>query len=744
MYHSEFSKAESACLKIPLDFLAAAEADQDPQLAAELWKKGGNGVAGTCVPIVYSPRLVDSQLAYRVNVEVIGKRECRTSVRQHLRNIIDGFDDSGGSFSLADDEGPESITVFKNLFHGYSEFASDDAIFAFLEFKHDASDPPSSAEQERIIDTCISWADERRLETAAKFPIYPDDVTELWSKKAPFANDETTMVNTELDFNPTLLVGRIKIFGEFRVRYSIGDCPGLEDINKDCETKAERYLQDCKAVIVVEEIIRAGDSKFLKRFLKDCHENRPDQRIFIVLTKGDTGLNSADRLKISFKEHEIADLDWLARHKEEVGRAKDNYKPVQFEERERYACEIAYIELEEREIRAGERSRRIEDLLKSRYAGISDNLIVKTTCAHDYMRHIQGYCRFTTHDLPLSVESTQIPSLVEELADIANERVKDDLKRLHKQTLPELFSSVRLLGITTSITARARPRFNFHKYEELFMARLQARFDTIEEKEIRPIEAAIQGAIPSWKREARGCFSEWQNLSYQSVRCFLNKQGNHRVKEKLKSVRSTDPKPSWNKELLCPIKKTMNPLFEELWKGFIIATNILASNLAENVNDFLRELNESTKYLGNENFTANLQHRRPQLNNMFKKQLYLIETIRYLRGRFTGDLNGDYFPDAMAKHYMATLQAEAESGTKPGSLWASRLRTFKNRVCGTDSPYKCLLTMFRSDWKELKKECLEGGKLATETDMKEIKASYEQIGTSERQNSAVMMTRPDL
>ncbi|CAN9136661.1 unnamed protein product [Alternaria sp. RS040] len=220
IYHSEFSKAESACLKIPLDFLAAAEADQDPQLAAQLEKRvgtvignyqskpesvavvgktgqgksrlidaimgidqiaksGGNGVAGTCVSIVYSPRPVNSQLAYRVNVEVIGKRECRTSVRQHNHNIIDGFDDSEGSLSLADDEGPDSITVLKNLFHVYSESASDDAIFAFLGFKHDASDPPSSAEQENIIDNCISRAEKRRLKIAAKFPIYPDNVNEL-------------------------------------------------------------------------------------------------------------------------------------------------------------------------------------------------------------------------------------------------------------------------------------------------------------------------------------------------------------------------------------------------------------------------------------------------------------------------------------------------------------------------------------------------------------------------------------
>ncbi|CAN9136593.1 unnamed protein product [Alternaria sp. RS040] len=112
----------------------------------------------------------------------------------------------------------------------------------------------------------------------------------------------------------------------------------------------------------------------------------------------------------------------------------------------------------------------------------------------------------------------------------------------------------------------------------------------------------------------------------------------------------------------------MNPLFEELWKSVTTAMNILASNLAENVDDFLRELDEATKYLGNETSTANFQHRRPQLNNMFKKQLYLIATIRSFRGRFTGDLNDYYFPDAMGEHYMAALQAEAESGTRPGSL----------------------------------------------------------------------------
>ena len=183
-------------------------------------------------------------------------------------------------------------------------------------------------------------------------------------------------------------------------------------------------------VIAVEEITQAGDNSFLNWFLQDRCKNRSDQRIIVVLSKGDTGLNSADRTKTSFEEHEIADLDWLARRKEIVGRAKGNYERTQFEERKRYACEIAYIDLEEREIHARERSRRIEDQLRSRYAGLSDNFIVRTTSANDYMRHVQGYNRYTANDLPLSVQSTQVPSLIKDLADVANDRAKDHLMRL--------------------------------------------------------------------------------------------------------------------------------------------------------------------------------------------------------------------------------------------------------------------------------------------------------------------------
>ena len=403
-------------------------------------------------------------------------------MRQHLGNIIVGFEEHGASSPWANDQASDSMKVLTGLFRGHSEFASEDAIRALLGYKSGTSESPSLEKRRNALRACIEWAEERRLEIPAVSKIHTTNVTELWHKIAPFANDETTTGNNVLDFKPTLLVGKIEIFGEFRVRCSLGDCPGLDDINEDRKTKAKRYLEDCKVVIAVEEITQAGDNSFLNWFLQDRCKNRPDQRVIVVLSKGDTGLNSADRTKTSFEEHEIADLDWLARRKEIVGRAKGNYERTQFEERKRYACEIAYIDLEEREIRARERSRHIEDRLRSRYAGISDNFIVRTTSANDYMRHVQGYNRYTANDLPLSVQSTQVPSLIKDLADVANDRAKDHLKRLCGQMLPELLSFAELVRSTILITSRARPNFNPHEYDKVFRA-LHEAINRLEEVE---------------------------------------------------------------------------------------------------------------------------------------------------------------------------------------------------------------------------------------------------------------------
>jgi hypothetical protein len=488
--------------------------------------------------------------------------------------------------------------------------------------------------------------------------------------------------------------------------------------------------------LVVEDIMRAGDSSFLANFLEDRHRRRPDQRIIVVLSKGDANLNlnASHRYNTSFDEQEIADLDWLAQRKEEVRTKKNSYSPIQYEQRDACVREITFIDLEQRELYARERGRRIGAMLKSRYAHLGDKLTVISVCAEDYMKSIEGYCPFTDSPLPLSVESTQIPTLVRELADIGDDRVKNDLIRLYGRTLPELFSFVELACSTTSTTIHTGPKFDFHTYEIAFEKQLVAALDAFERNEIRPLQSAIQGSMQSWKDEARSCFADWNKLHGNTVRCFLNKQGNHKTK--------AEPGPSWNRRLLGPAQKTIDPLYKQLVAAVDPAMQSLTYHMDGDVVDFLKELRSAVEDLDSDAFEANLEDKKPQLNAMFDfvgKELSKV--LRFMRGRLTEDGNGDFFPAAMKKHYSAASKAKAMGKMKAKEV---QLQSLEVRVCGTKSAYEVIHVKFNECWASLKKTCLETGRKAIATNMEQIKASYKQLGTLEQQDDAVMRMRVNL
>lgn len=106
------------------------------------------------------------------------------------------------------------MKVLTGLFRSRSEFTSEDAIRTFLGYTTGTSELQSLEKQINALRACIEWAEERRLKIPAVSKIHTTNVTELWHKKGPFANDEITTGNTALDFNPTLLVGKIEIFGD--------------------------------------------------------------------------------------------------------------------------------------------------------------------------------------------------------------------------------------------------------------------------------------------------------------------------------------------------------------------------------------------------------------------------------------------------------------------------------------------------------------------------------------------------
>ncbi|KAI4645982.1 hypothetical protein J4E93_005561 [Alternaria ventricosa] len=698
-------------------------------------RSGATGVATTRTPIVYSPRRAHVQIPYEVRLEVSAKTDCRDSVQQHLANLTENLKRCEGQPLEFDEYGQDSINALQNLFSDLPEFASTESISSFLGFDS-PSKVASVAKQKDAFNQCVKWAEERRqkIVNMSAQGIYATNVTELRQELAQFSDDQAKMNDTKLGFNPSSFVERIEVFGDFRIRYSIGDCPGLQDINKASLCPSQIDIAQANLVVVVEEITRAGDSAFLDHLIKDRTTRRPDQRIIIVLTKGESGLDPSDRNGPAFNQHEIADLDWLAQRKVETRRKKDSYAPTDYAQRDHCAREISFITLEEKEICARERGRRIGARLKARFAKQNDNLTVITTSAQDYMQHVEGYHQYTDEHLPLSVESTQIPSLCRELAAIANERLQKDLLRFYRRTLPELFSFIELACSTTSGPVQTGPRFNFEEFASGFLKQLEVFLEVFEKELIDPMIETMRSGVVDWKNDAHDDINKWRKLHGNAVRSYLIKLGNHRTKGQ--------PNCGWNLTLLRAVQTTLDPLFKVLIAEASSRLGSLAYQLEGDVDDFLEALLAAAEQLDSKNFGANLDDKRPQLYNMFSTVgKDLITFIRLFRGRLTEDGNGDFFPQKMKPVYTATLQARP---TARMTMKEAQMQILEARICGNNSPYDRMVDKFETAWKAKKIALLEIGRLAIADQMAEIKASYKQLSTPESQDDAVTLLRAEL
>lgn len=453
------------------------------------------------------------------------------------------------------------------------------------------------------------------------------------------------------------------------------------------------------------------------------------------MTMGESNLDPSDRKDAEFNQHEIADLDWLAECKAETRRKKDSYAPTDYAQRDHCAREIAFMTLEENEICARERGRRISDRLRKRFAKQNENLTVMTTSAKDYMEHVEGYHQYTDEHLPLSVESTQIPSLCRELAAIANERQQKDLLRFYRRTLPELFSYIELACSTTSGPVQTGPRFNFEEFASKLLKPLEVFLDVFESELILPRIKSMREGVGDWKNEGHHNINNvWRKLHGNAVRCYLNKLGNHRTKGL--------PSCSWNITLLGPVQKTLDPLFKELIAETSSRLGSLAYQLEGVVDDFLEVLLGVAEQLDSKNFGANLDDKKPQLYNMYDVVgRDLMTFLRLFRGRLTEDGNGDFFPQRMKPVYTAALKA------KPiGKLTMKevQMQTLEARICGNNSPYDKMVDQFEAAWKAKKIALLEIGRQAIAFHIAEIKASYKQLCTPEPQDNSMTLLRAEL
>jgi hypothetical protein len=125
-------------------------------------------------------------------------------------------------------------------------------------------------------------------------------------------------------------------------------------------------------------------------------------------------------------------------------------------------------------------------------------------------------------DLPLPVQSTQVPTPLGKLTHLPVTRLEKDLLRLHDQTLPELFSDIEFLCSTASSRSGLKGQFDFRKVVDAFRVRLEEYLDAFQRHSYDPLLRQIEDFIPGWEREARDDFDTWRRMHGNTVNLFLH------------------------------------------------------------------------------------------------------------------------------------------------------------------------------------------------------------------------------
>ena len=666
---------------------------------------------------------------FEARVRLCDAATIRDSIRLHVANIISSLDKCDIAYIIDHrDQGDESMTVLKGLFRGKPELATDESLSTFMGFPKSAK---SSKSEDQIYEQCIAWAQElcEVVTTKIEDGIFAANVDNLWAKLAPYAdfNEQFSLASSPLSFNPSLLVDRIEITGDFRLKYSIGDCPGLGDVNKDRETKANRYLRECQAVVVVEEISRAGDSQFLADFLDGCRKRRSHQRVIVALSKSEANINLVNHVNVAFKAHELEELDYLANRKQELTENRKALGVRDHAGRDKIDNHIRFIELEEIDIVARERGRRIGAKLMQKYSQPDNKLTVLSISAMDYMRHVEGYDKNDKPKLLLSVQSTNIPKLVSQLADIPNYRLEKNLLQLQKQILPDLLDHVDYLCSMTEVKAHAGIKFNFDFHEERFREQLNTLLDEFEEKHINALTKTIKIHIPEWKSDAERLFKGWRKLHGTTIMAFMRKYGNHRTKK--------SRGPSWNTKLLDAPQNTLDPMFNSLVEEALKFNEQRKEGMAEGMNALMQDMRHTIKGIDNEAFKRKLENMEPELHRKLSQVgARMPRLLKLHKGRFLEDGNGDYFPSAMHSLYSLAL---AEQMFKQ-QTFRNSLDTLERFVCGTKSPYNDMLAKVTKVWNTVKSEQKRLGEAAIKKEMDEIRAAYKQLSAQQKPNESVL------
>tara|TARA_R110002003_G_scaffold70_18_gene6487 strand:- start:25926 stop:28019 length:2094 start_codon:yes stop_codon:yes gene_type:complete len=658
---------------------------------------------------------------------------CRDSVKAHVTNVIAELD-AGRSLENDQDQISTSKEMLKGLFADVPAFKSDAALRTYLTHsKHDGQD---------VYKECIAWADERRRAVMRNTHsvLRAADPQALWEQLAPYAGISLGRADEKsLEFDPSSLVARIRISSATRLRLSLGDFPGLGDIDRDRITKAQRQLELCDTIIVAEDVSRAASSDFLLGFLIECYRRRPETHIIVALTKCEKDINVTNRLNTTFDLSQTRDLNYLEERK---ARAEQHLEAIPStaytEEYRRLKFEMKCIDLEQRFIFARERNQRTARKLAARYAERTNgrHLRIFPLSSAAYDTNICGYDQIKVDTLPLSVTASGFPALIYELADIPCARIQRDMRRYTETTLPDLLSFIELCCSTSSTTVSSTSEFKFDDVLTHFEDELKTHLNKFDDVYMTPFFEAISAAIPFWIVAAGDLCKHWAtNWHAASHQAFLLRNGCHATK--------TQPWTNWNKSLLVAVQDTLDPLFAKLLEDVQTFALKLCQQLDGEVEQFIIDVGQAASGIQSAAFDDNLCQKKPQFLGAFRSiEAEMTSFLKNYHGKTTNDGNGEIFTGAMEKVYK-----EAKSVTVVGdhTFHKASCRAFQQGVCDPEGPFLAIGNGIEGAWRLRKSHTLRVTMRLARKVMEDIKCSYRSLGAAEsRPNDIALKARNEL
>ncbi|GIZ37008.1 hypothetical protein CKM354_000047100 [Cercospora kikuchii] len=560
------------------------------------------------------------------------------------------------------------ITAFRALFVKHNDFATISAADDFLS-------SATSEDDEHIVETLCDWADELMAECLTDQACISVDAattqTLLWHL-APYM---TTVEERDGEPNPSLwpLVSHIK-FGLdvplLKHNITLVDLPGLSDANKTRVDNAMKHLQLCTHYMVVAEIGRADDDKFIRDALKRGHSTRGDSRTILVLTHADT-IDDETEVKGTGKDFQTlktlkSEMKELERKKAEIMLRMKRVRGVDkfelSEQRDEIVIEIRRRAMQHRERRIRMRSHTVCRGMQDLYAELtSDPVKLPVFCVGNaaYKKHQAGYA--VDEPPTLSVDGTSIPALRKHLLLAPAEAKLNEARHLVATQLPTLLSCFKMYVSKTHLDRKDEVESVIIEPQTRIPSVVAEIFQGFNKQIEEEILDKIHDEEFNWACEAQDLLQGWaKSYSTQQHLALLKRYGHKKGRGK----NAVDT--SWTGELVSLRSANVRRFFDDFMRKVNDAPKDITKQLYRLLANAMTKIKSDPQ--------VKLMALQPYLEYLFQEKgnigTFVEKSVRVLRrdlgnvvGAVTGDNADNHIVIAMRPIYDHAQSIKGKLGT---------------------------------------------------------------------------------